>query len=160
MKKLTAHTDEVWILENFLSESECDNYYKILPKIGYQKDLLDWSLRSKDISHDPIVQKTQNYLENFFKKNINLNHAELQNHNVNSYCTLHNHSSLDRESTEYNSLIYLNDDFGGGCFITEHGIKIKPQKGMLTFFNGAKINHGVEKVLLKDRKTIILWWEG
>tara|TARA_R100001530_G_scaffold83513_1_gene58259 strand:- start:913 stop:1044 length:132 start_codon:yes stop_codon:yes gene_type:complete len=30
--------------------------------------------------------------------------------------------------------------------------KIKPEQGMLTFFNGQKIYHGVEKVLNKDRK--------
>jgi len=58
----------------------------------------------------------------------------------------------------YNSLIYLNEDFDGGHFITKNGIKIKPEKGMLTFFNGQTIWHGVETVKNKDRKTLIFWW--
>tara|TARA_B100001939_G_scaffold335572_1_gene337723 strand:- start:601 stop:1083 length:483 start_codon:yes stop_codon:yes gene_type:complete len=159
MEKLQKHTDEVWYLQNFLSEEECDKYFSILPKIGPKDGFVDWDLRTKDISNDPIVAKTKKYLNNFFKKNLSLDQAQLQNHNVNSSCELHTHGSLGRENTEYNSLIYLNDDFHGGCFITKHGIKIKPQKGMLTFFNGATVTHGVEKVLLKDRKTIIFWWE-
>ena len=31
---------------------------------------------------------------------------------------------------------------------------------MLTFFNGQKIYHGVEKVLKNDRKTLIFWWRS
>ena len=60
--------------------------------------------------------------------------------------------------TKYNSLIYLNDDFKGGEFFTRNGIKLKPQAGMLTLFDGSKVSHGLKKVKNKDRKTIIFWW--
>ena len=58
----------------------------------------------------------------------------------------------------YNSLIYLNDDFKGGEFFTRNGIKLKPQAGMLTLFDGSKVSHGLKKVKNKDRKTMIFWW--
>ena len=59
---------------------------------------------------------------------------------------------------EYNSLIYLNEKFKGGEFYTKNGINLKPKKGMLTFFNGQTVHHGVKKVFNNDRKTIIFWW--
>ena len=52
--------------------------------------------------------------------------------------------------TKYNSLIYLNDDFKGGEFFTRNGIKLKPQAGMLTLFDGSKVSHGLKKVKNKD----------
>ena len=72
---------------------------------------------------------------------------------------LHVHDHNGRENIKYNSLIYLNENFLGGNFVTSKGIDIKPKKGMLTFFNGQTVCHGVKTVLQNDRKTIIFWWE-
>ena len=93
-----------------------------------------------------------------FNLKLTAEQAEIQNHHVNSSADLHIHNDLGREHIIYNSLIYLNDNFDGGHFITKNGISIKPEKGMLTFFNGQKVYHGVKRVLKNDRKTIIFWW--
>ena len=109
---------------------------------------------------DRIVKKVTKYINKRFDLNLVADQAEIQNHHVNSEAGLHVHDHDGREHITYNSLIYLNDNFDGGQFITKNGISIKPEKGMLTFFNGQTVCHGVKKVLNKDRKTIIFWWKG
>jgi len=49
--------------------------------------------------------------------------------------------------SDYNSLLYLNDNFSGGEFFTETGLTIKPIPGRLTFFDGSIVTHGVNKSL-------------
>ena len=100
------------------------------------------------------------YINKRFDLELVADQAEIQNHNVNSSSDLHIHNDLGREHIKYNSLLYLNDNFDGGQFITKNGINIKPEKGMLTFFDGQQVHHGVKKVLKNDRKTIIFWWRN
>ncbi len=158
MDKIVSGDDKVYVCRNYLSKKECDKYFNMIKDIGHKDNFIPWNERIKYINDDPIVEKVTKYINKRFNKNISLDEAQIQNHNVNSFSPLHIHNGLDREHIEYNSLIYLNDDFEGGYFFTKNGIKIKPEKGMLTFFNGQKVYHGVERVLKKDRKTIILWW--
>jgi hypothetical protein len=159
MKKIKSGNDIVFIQENFLSSKECDRYLKQIPDIGYCEKNLPWDQRIIDISTDPIVKKTIFFLKTRFNIKLNLHTAQLQNHHTNSFSDLHVHNNNNCETTKFNSLIYLNDDFDGGEFFTKNGIIIKPKKGMLTFFNGQTTYHGVKKVCLRDRKTIILWWK-
>lgn len=159
MEKLISINEEVYIFKKFLSKKECNKYFKMIHDIGYQPFNLPWPDRVIDITKDPIVNKVTKFINKKFKLNLTADQVEIQNHHVNSFSDLHIHDHLGRENIEYNSLIYLNDDFDQGHFITKNGIKIKPEKGMLTFFNGQKIYHGVEKVLKKDRKTLIFWWK-
>ena len=154
---LSSGNDKVYVFDNFLKEKECEKYLNSIPDIGFQNNSVPWDLRTIDITNDPIVEKVKNFLNKNLK--LEINQAQLQNHNINSFCDLHIHDGRGRENTKYNSLIYLNDDFDGGEFKTKEGIKIKPKKGMLTFFRGDKVWHGVERVYLQDRKTIILWWQ-
>ena len=159
MKKIKSGDDIVFIQENFLSKTQCDEYFKKIPNLGYFEEPLNWKYRVIDIDNDPIIEKTRFFLNTRFNIKLNLNNAQLQNWHINSHGDLHVHDEGGREITEYNSLIYLNDDFDGGEFFTKNGIIIKPKKGMLTFFNGQTTSHGVKKVYLRDRKTIILWWK-
>ena len=157
---ISSGKDKVHIFDNFLNKEECEKYLNQIPFIGFQENIIPWDLRTKNITNDLIVNKATEYLNKKFDLDLKINQAQLQNHNVNSFSDFHIHDSNDREGTGFNSLIYLNDDFEGGEFKTKEGIKIKPKKGMLTFFRGDKVWHGVERVYLKDRKTIILWWKN
>jgi len=159
LDKIVSKTDEIYILKNFLSEKKCDEYFKKIRDIGYMDYSLPWSERVVDITTDPVVEKVTQYINKRFNLKLVVDQAEIQNHHVNSYAQLHVHNQGGREHIVYNSLIYLNDNFDGGQFITKNGISIKPEKGMLTFFNGQTVYHGVKKVLNKDRKTIIFWWK-
>jgi len=160
MNKITSRGDEIYVLKNFISSEECDTYFKRIRDIGYQPKTLEWADRIVRITTDPIVEKVTNFLNKRFNLKLKIQTAEIQNHHVNSFAGLHVHDECNgRKNTVYNSLIYLNDNFEGGQFITKNGIVLKPEKGMLTFFNGKKVYHGVNKILRNDRKTIIFWWQ-
>ena len=160
MNKVIFKTDEIYILKNFLPDEECNEYFKKIKDIGYVTHSLPWPERTVDITKNPIVIKVTKYINKRFDLNLIAEQVEIQNHHVNSEAVMHIHNHPSREHIVYNSLIYLNDNFDGGQFFTKHGIIIKPEKGMLTFFNGQTIYHGVKKVLNKDRKTIIFWWRS
>ena len=127
--------------------------------IGYRDKLASWEERTTDISDDPIAETVRHFLNNRFYLNLELDQVQTQNWHVNSYGPLHKHDRDGRQNTVFNSLIYLNDDFEGGEFITSTGFVLKPKQGMLTFFNGSKIIHGTRRTLSKDRKTLIFWWK-
>jgi len=120
----------------------------------------DWPSRTQDITNDPIASRTQKFLNKKFNLNLKIDRAQTQNWNQTSFSDLHIHNERGRENNTYSSSIYLNEDFSGGLFFTKNGIKIKPKIGLLTFFNGSNVWHGVEKVKDKDRKTLIFWWNG
>jgi spore maturation protein CgeB len=158
MIRINHGKDEVYVFKNFLSDKECDKYFKKIRDIGHLPYSLPWPERVIDITKDRIVKKVTKFINKNFNLKLTAEQAEIQNHHVNSSADLHIHNDLGREHIIYNSLIYLNDNFDGGHFITKNGISIKPEKGMLTFFNGQKVYHGVKRVLKNDRKTIIFWW--
>jgi len=151
--------DKVHVFENYLSKEACERYLKKIKDIGYREKLASWEERTTDISDDPIAETVRHFLNNRFYINLELDQVQTQNWHINSYGPLHKHDRDGRQNTVFNSLIYLNDDFEGGEFITSTGFVLKPKQGMLTFFNGSKIIHGTRRTLSKDRKTLIFWWK-
>jgi hypothetical protein len=146
----------VYIFENYLSKRECQKWRSTIPDLGVGE--FDWSLRARDITQEPVVSKLQKFLNKKFKLNLQISQAQTQNWNQTSFSELHVHDLGDRNLSSYSSSIYLNDDFKGGRFFTKNGIKIKPKVGLLTFFNGTTVWHGVEHVQGKDRKALIFFW--
>jgi|TARA_Y100000114_G_scaffold153348_1_gene173163 hypothetical protein len=151
--------DKVYVFENYLTKEACEKYLKKIKDIGYREKLASWEERTTDISDDPIAETVRHFLNNRFYLNLELDQVQTQNWHINSYGPLHKHDRDGRQNTVFNSLIYLNDDFEGGEFITQKGFVLKPKQGMLTFFNGSKIIHGTRRTLSKDRKTLIFWWK-
>jgi hypothetical protein len=122
---------------------------------------MQWRSRVIDITAEEITLTVKNILESKINVNIGgVDNAEIQCWPVDSYSIPHIHDSQGREPTDFNSLLYLNDDFEGGEFFTENGIMIKPIPGRLTFFDGSKIKHGLNKVLNTNRYTLIFWWKN
>tara|TARA_R100001143_G_C3325449_1_gene116837 strand:- start:417 stop:893 length:477 start_codon:yes stop_codon:yes gene_type:complete len=158
MKKLQKGEEVVYTFENYLPRRQCKRYASTIKDLGV--GIFDWPQRTQDISGDPIVQKLQKFLNKIFNLNLTITQAQTQNWNQTSFSDLHIHNQRGRENTTYSSSIYLNDGFSGGRFFTKNGIKIKPTVGLLTFFNGKKVWHGVEKVKDKDRKALIFWWKN
>ena len=155
-----AKMDDIFLFENFLSKEECQKYIKRAPI--YTDD--SWESRTIQILDDPIVERVRSFLNDHFKINLTCLDAQIQLWNEGSLSELHVHDDLNREHGDYNSLIYLNDDFDGGLFVyfnsdaqTVRGIEVKP--GLLTFFNGKEIPHGVTQVKNTHRYTLIFWWK-
>jgi Rps23 Pro-64 3,4-dihydroxylase Tpa1-like proline 4-hydroxylase len=61
---------------------------------------------------------------------------------------------------DYASVIYLNDDYGGGEFyFTEIGVEVKPTAGLLMAFTGGMHHfHGVREVRGAARYTMPGWY--
>ena len=156
---MKLQNDIVYVFENFLRSEVCEHYLKTIKDIGYKENNLPFEERTQDITKDPIGDLVKDFLRKNIDINITLHQAQTQNWHINSFSKLHKHNHSGRENTQYNSLIYLNDDFEGGEFITDGGLILKPKQGMLTFFDGHAIKHGTNKVFKRDRKTLIFWWK-
>jgi len=156
--------DTVFVFENFLEKSLCQNYANIMTeqwnKFENDRDCVEnWDKRTIDITNDPIVVKVKCFLQEQLSVRLTCSQAQIQIWPKNFEGGLHKHDSRGREDTDFNSLIYLNNNYGGGEFYTEKGVTYKPVTGALTFFNGAVNMHGVKKVLDSDRFTLIFWWK-
>jgi hypothetical protein len=155
--------DIVFVYENFLEKSLCQPYInRIMEKWNsFQNDddrIRNWKKKTIEITSDPIVIKVKSFLEEQLSVRLTCSQAQIQIWPRNIEGFLHKHDSNGRENTDFNSMIYLNDDYEGGEFYTEKGVCYKPTVGALTFFNGAINMHGVKKVLGTDRFTLIFWW--
>ena len=110
---------------------------------------------SKD---DPIVGIVKDILESQLRVKLTLNMVELQTWPIGSESQPHRHTEDRDKCEDYNSLLYLNDDFEGGVFFGD-GLALDPKPGRLTFFNGLTTTHGLTPVKKAHRHTIIFWWK-
>jgi hypothetical protein len=112
---------------------------------------------------DSIVRVVQHILESNLKVKLTCSDVEMQTWNKGVRSDRHRHDAprhpLYVEGEDYNTMLYLNDDFDGGEFYMENGITVKPVTGRLTFFRGDQIYHGINPVHRNDRHTIIFWWK-
>jgi len=114
------------------------------------------------LEDEQIITDITEYIESKLRVKLTCRGAELQTWPIDSFSPMHIHDEAQRASNDedFNSILYLNDDFDGGEFFTEDGITIKPKKNRLTFFNGKEIGHGLNKVLKSHRYTIVFWWQN
>jgi len=159
LMELSNLKNNIIITKNFLSKEECNKFISKAPK-NIDATNLDWSQKTIDITNEPITQKIQNYWRNYFKNyKLTIFQSQIQLWPKKSYSDLHKHDAKNsgRRQTLWNSMLYLNDNYLGGEFYTKH-LSFKPKTGMLTFFNGGDVYHGVKKTELNDRYTIIFWF--
>jgi len=141
--------------KNFINETECQYWKSKAPLfVNYE-----WKNRTIDITNSEIVDRVKFFLNKQLNVETECDQAQIQLWPVGSLSELHTHTYDNREHGDYNSLIYLNDEFIGGEFFTETEI-IKPNKGLLTFFSGNDVPHGVKQIHLCHRYTLIFWWKN
>jgi hypothetical protein len=143
-------------------KQKIENHYSRMVSIGGGK--MQWypTRCIRLTARDPIVNRIQTYLQSKLLVDLECDDCELQTWPINSHSTAHVHTdeNMGRSQGDYNSLLYLNDDFTGGEFFTETGIRIQPKKNRLTFFNGREVPHGLTKVENNHRYTLIFWWRN
>ena len=144
------------LYENFIKKKECDAFIKKAKKNVGKGYWVPWEKRRVDVSKDPIIEKVQKFY-NQFNLDFILEQAELCTWNEGSESELHIHNERGREDTLFNSILYLNDDFKGGEFMTKN-LTFKPAPGTLILFNGRETYHGVKPIIKKERYSIIFWW--
>lgn len=104
----------------------------------------------------PIVDDVQFILEKHLNVKLFCTLAAFQIRGKEHECKLHVHLPY---KSDYNSVLYLNDNFTGGEFYTDEGLVHNPKTGDLIFFNGKKIKHGVKKIHGNKRMAINFWWD-
>lgn len=68
------------------------------------------------------------------------------------------HLDLERPTTTYAAILYLNDGFLGGETFFEGGRAIRPRTGTLVGFHGTTLRHGVRTILAGRRLTMPMWF--
>ena len=115
--------------------------------------------RNIKINDDPIVKYIQAFLESHIRITTHCYECNFQTWPIGSHSPFHDHLDpfFRRQHGDYNSILYLNDDFEGGEFVTKSGILIKPKSNRLIFFDGSTVQHGVRQVHKKHRYTVNFW---
>jgi len=160
----------MFIFHNFLDPDSCAVYKKVIENFytdnvkKYGQDPVNNfanNLRTIDITSDIIGERVTEFLESHIRYKLQYYQITLTAWPIGDNPSfLHSHTEQDRNHGDYNSILYLNDDFEGGEFYTEHGIIVKPSKGMLTFFDGKNVMHGVKDLRKNTRYNIIFWWHN
>ncbi len=156
---------QAYIIENFLSDSECNfliNYYH-KHNLGYsweETEYIRWI--DSPFYHFRFNLIKKKYIKKITKifPNLKISFGQIVRWKENSYKEKHIDVEHDEKTKcTWASVCYLNDDFCGGSTIIEEE-NIKPTKGSLLLFCGSEIPHGVEKVIGNSRYTCIVWWKN
>jgi hypothetical protein len=148
----------LYVFDNVISTIECQHWINKSPKIKKIPERYEGKNRVLNINDEPISEHVKNYLENKTNIKLELFGAELTVWPEECMSPLHVHTDEFRMQAKYNSILYLNDNFDGGEFITE-SITVNPVPGRLTLFDGSVTMHGLNKVTNGHRYTILFWWK-
>jgi hypothetical protein len=179
----------MFIIDSSINSNILDEYCSIVRQHfrekgkGKRLESLEWSDRNMTLDiNDKLVGLIKDIIESKLRVELTCTEFELCSWPKGTESGFHVHDykpyNVDgklREPTDYNSILYLNDNFSGGEFITgkstvdpsygipygdnrEDGITIKPKKGRLTFFDGMAVPHGLNKVIGNTRHTALFWW--
>ena len=157
--------DEVFIFENFLDGETCKKYLNTA--VTYFKQFENdksfiYNMKKRTVQlyeHETeLLHRVKTFLEQMFSTTLTIQTFEAHVWPISVKSNLHTHMVGNRVHSDFNSIIYLNDDFEGGEFYTNNGVLYKPKAGTLTFFNGQTIPHGIKKTLGKHRYILIFWW--
>jgi hypothetical protein len=179
--------DDVFTIENFLSEKECTAIIAYLDAIT-NAGILDWnqiaffgSFAMGYWPSDPNLQyfglpedyfnqlknKIQNAGETVFERPLKEVSYHAQKWVEGAFAAFHSDNSDEYgnptafERSKYAGFLYLNDNFDGGSLNFQHDdITIKPKVGMLAFFKGGHRNeHEVTTVKNGERYTVGSFWD-
>jgi hypothetical protein len=156
----------MFIIPNSIAPLECqalaerlEQHWQASKARGIEATGFDNGARTVSITNEALCDRVKCLIESQIRVRLTLSSAELSIWpTVSPGSPLHKHDWNGRESTDYNSVLYLNEDFAGGQFYTDTGITVKPKTGTLTFFDGQNIMHGVRPTLKNNRCTVIFWW--
>lgn len=164
------------IIENFISESECDHILDIVkalpetaiaPWESHKQVQLIWVGKPNEVVIHPTL-KNDIVVNNTLKKIIEVvenkiiedyflpivpDYAHVNIFETGTKFTQH----LDRAHQPWSTVLYLNDDFDGGQTVIGYDW-IEPKKGTLVAFQGNKIPHRVRVVSNGTRYTISQWF--
>lgn len=176
MEKKELHP-QIFIIENFLTDEECDKYIKRAEKQTFEDakiNLHGRQVMSKGIrNNERLMIFDENMAENLFEKAKEFLPEKAGIYNLSGFnemfrvykylpgqlFRMHRDGSYERNENEvsfYTFLIYLNDDFEGGETEFENLFTVLPKKGSaLVFYHplrheGKTLISGLKYVLRTD----------
>lgn len=176
MKKIELHP-QIFLIENYLSDSECDHYIELTQDKVFEEAKINMGGRqmmSKGVrNNDRLMIFDNDLAKNLFEKAAEFLPQTHEDYNVldfNEMFRIYKYSSGQRfkmhrdgsyirnenEKSFYTFLIYLNDDFEGGETEFENLFTVAPKKGSaLVFYHplrheGKTLISGLKYVLRTD----------
>ncbi len=170
-------TSEIYTIDNFLSEAECDELIAKSEAMGYEeaKVNMDGGQRmmkmirdNERVMYTDLVFAFQLWkrLKSYIRPVIGNSYAIGLNEMLRFYkyspgqrFKMHRDGSYIRNETEfsyYTFMVYLNDDYEGGQTKFESGEFVSPKKGTALIFEhslrheGARLSEGLKYVLRSD----------
>lgn len=173
-----VYFEDLFVIDNFLSDSECDALVNQSEQIGYEEAMVQTGENTQSLlksirNNDRILFRNEELADKLFELA-----KPFLIHEVEKYCIvglnemfrfykyspkqrfkMHRDGSFKRNGDEksfFTFLIYLNDEFEGGETEFKDLITIKPKKGALVVFNhsyrheGKVISEGVKYALRSD----------
>lgn len=167
-----SYLEDLFVIENFLSDSECNDLINQSEKIGYEEAMVQTGENSQSLlksvrNNDRILYKNTHLADKFFKLSEHFLIQKFEEYQIaglnemfrfyryspKQRFKMHRDGSFKRNENEkslFTFLIYLNDDFEGGETEFKDIITVKPKKGTLIIFNHSYKHEG--KVIIKGVK--------
>lgn len=173
MKKLQLHP-QIFLIENFLSDSECDYYIEMTQDKVFEEAKINMSGRqtmNKGVrNNDRLMIFDNNLAKNLFEKAVEFlpqAHEDYKILNFNEMFRIYKYSPgqqfkmhrdgsyirNENEKSFYTFLIYLNDDFEGGETEFENLFTVAPKKGSALAFYHPLRHEG--KTLISGQKYVL-----
>jgi len=152
----------IQIYDKFLKPDECNsliNFYKSREEQA-QDWYGTWPLNISDSCKD--VRDKLNGKSLYFNNSL-IDYVQIVKWPVGSEQPAHHDTAHDH--TTLASIVYLNEDFGGGETYFTDGLVIEPRIGRAVFFDGQYYEHGVNKIRLlagpfgNYRYSVAAWYK-
>ena len=160
------------IQQPFLTQQQCEHvmniFHMCVPHVGFSHRQPNRSVRL-DQAYEYLVgleefdladsvrileYHIQTHIRNT-APNTFINYAEIVEWPVGSSQSTH----LDYEYHSWTSVVYLNDNYQGGC--TQVGKQLStPHTGKIITFQGSQQRHSVSEVTQGTRYTIAVWYKS
>lgn len=167
-KKLPMNKDDIKIIDNYLSDKECNEIINIINCLDKDKKLKFFNANT-EVLVAPETEKSNNYLSKitetlktlFLDNSIYLAEGFFSFWRTGAWAGLHQDNHEGYENLKYSSIIYLNDNYKGGEIqFPELNFSYKAKKGDGIFFPCTEPEHKhlVTKVTQGTRYTIASWY--
>ena len=169
LRKSLVMVHEVSIIDNFLTDDECDFLIDYFKKSSNHSTYQSTS--TIELKNTSIFDFRKSYIRFKYtyriKRKFKLKklYDQLVFWPVSSFKLSHIDTDIilsknkKLASVDWTSVCYLNDNYDGGETVISEN-KIKPKKGRLVVFPSKKLYHGVLPVEKSSRFTFISWWSN
>ena len=146
--------DDIIIVDNTLTKSECDYLIELFEKLGPNKTFNDYYVLGLI---PPGNDKIEQMLRKIILDDTLVHWCEIAKRPPGSGHP--KHFDDYSEETVLASVTYLNDNFTGGETYFVDDMAVHPKTGRTLYFDGQAREHGVHTVEDSSRYTFAVWYK-